>query len=90
MPRPRRLTDVLVRKLALAAEPSGATVMLLTDSARPRTVPWPVSLRLELSRPSRHELTVRVAKDRSGRSGLVKTVPFHPVPALPRAGAGGR
>jgi hypothetical protein len=82
--------EVLVRKLALAAEPSGATVMLLTDSARPRTAPWPVALRLELSRPSRHELTVRVAKDRCGRSGLVKTVPFHPVAALPCAGVAGR
>jgi recombination protein RecA len=70
--------QVLVRKLALKAEETGATVVLLTDSTRPRAVPWPVALRLELSRPSRHELTVRVAKERRGRIGLVKTVPFQP------------
>jgi hypothetical protein len=70
--------QVLVRKLALKAEESGATVVLLTDSTRPRAVPWPVALRLELSRPTRHELTVRVAKERRGRAGVVKTVPFLP------------
>jgi recombination protein RecA len=71
--------EVLVRKLALAAEPSGATVILLTDSSRPRAVPWPVALRLELSRPSRGELSVRVGKDKRGRVGLAKVVPFAPV-----------
>jgi recombination protein RecA len=71
--------DVLVRKLALAAEPSGSTVLLLTDSSRPRAVPWPVTLRLELARPQRRELLVRVGKDRRGRVGIVKTVPFHPL-----------
>ena len=80
--------QVLVRKLALKAEESGATVLLLTDSTRPRAAPWPVALRLELSRPSRLELTVRVAKERRGRTGVVKTVPFQPamgpVPAFVR------
>jgi recombination protein RecA len=71
--------EVLVRKLALSAESSGSTVLLLTDGARPRSIPWPVALRLELSRPTRSELVVRVAKDRRGRIGLVKTVPFLPV-----------
>lgn len=71
--------DVLVRKLALAAESSGATVLLLTDSSRPRSTPWPVSLRLELARPRRKELEVRVGKDRRGRVGVVKTVPFQPI-----------
>jgi len=76
--------QVLVRKLALKAEENGATVVLLTDSTRPREVPWPVALRLELSRPGRHELTVRVAKERRGRVGLVKTVPFRLAqPAIP-------
>jgi recombination protein RecA len=76
--------EVLVRKLALSAESSGSTVLLLTDSTRPRAIPWPVALRLELSRPSRNELVVRVAKDRRGRIGVVRTVPF--VPALTAAG----
>ena len=71
--------EVLVRKLALSAESSGSTVLLLTDGARARGAPWPVALRLELSRPNRSELVVRVAKDRRGRIGLVRTVPFLPV-----------
>jgi recombination protein RecA len=71
--------EVLVRKLALAAEPSGTTVLLLTDATRSRAVPWPVALRLELSRPRKRELEVRVAKDRRGRVGVAKTVPFRPL-----------
>jgi len=70
--------DVLVRKLALAAEASGTTILLITDSTKPRALPWPVSLRLELGRPSRGEISVRVAKDRQGRVGLAKTVAFQP------------
>ena len=68
--------EVLIRKLSLAAESSGSTVLLLTDAAKPRAVPWPVALRLELSRPSFAELVVRVAKDKRGRNGLAKTIPF--------------
>lgn len=72
-------SEVLVRKLALAAEGGGTTVLLLTDSARPRAVPWPVALRLELERRSRRDLVVRVAKDRRGRVGPAKTIRFHPI-----------
>jgi hypothetical protein len=71
--------EVLVRKLSLAAEPSGATVLLLTDSTRPREAAWPTALRLELGRPNQRELSVRIAKDRRGRVSLAKTLPFHPV-----------
>jgi len=71
--------EVLVRKLALAAESNGATVLLLTDASRPHAVPWPVALRIELSRPRPYDLVVRVAKDRRGRVGLAKTIPFRPV-----------
>jgi hypothetical protein len=78
--------EVLVRKLALAAEPSGVTVLILTDSTRPRAAVWPVALRLELARPSRHDLSVRIAKDRRGRVGLAKTVPFYPVHHTTAAG----
>lgn len=74
--------EVLVRKLALAAEPGGSTVLLLTDSTRPRPAPWPVSLRLELSRPDLHTLSVRIAKDRRGRVGPARTLPFLPVQRL--------
>ncbi len=86
-PRGRRL-EMVVRKLALAAEPSGATVLLLTDASRPRAAPWPVALRLELSRPDARSLSVRVAKDRRGRVGVVKTVPFFPVASAIAQAAG--
>jgi hypothetical protein len=68
--------DVLVRKLAVAAESSGTTVLLLTDARRSRSVPWPVALRVELERQSRTALGVRIAKDKRARIGLSKTVPF--------------
>jgi recombination protein RecA len=71
--------ELLVRKLALAAEPTGATVLLLTDASLPRAAQWPVSLRIELSRPDAHSVAVRVAKDRRGRVGTTKTVPFLPL-----------
>jgi len=74
-----RRPEIVVRQLALAAESSGATVLLLTDASRPRASPWPVALRLELSRPDSRSLVVRVAKDRRGRIGMAKTVPFRPV-----------
>ncbi len=74
--------ELLVRKLALAAEPSGATVLLLTDASKPRAATWPVALRLELSRPDARSLAVRVAKERRGRVGLARTVPFLPVSQL--------
>ena len=66
--------EVVVRKLALAAESAGkkdgagTTVLLLTDTHAPRALPWPVALRLELSRTV-DTLAVRVAKDRRGRVG---------------------
>ena len=71
--------ELLVRKLALAAEPTGSTVLLLTDALLPRAVQWPVALRLELSRPDAHSVAVRIAKDRRGRTGPTKTVPFFPL-----------
>jgi recombination protein RecA len=74
--------DVLARKLALAAEPSGTTVLLLTDSTRPRPAPWPVSLRLELARPDARTLSVRVAKDRRGRVRPARSLPFLPLQSL--------
>jgi hypothetical protein len=69
----------MVRKLALAAESGGATVLLLTDSMRPRALKWTVALRLELMRPDERTLSVRVAKDYRGRVRSACVVPFHPV-----------
>jgi hypothetical protein len=71
--------EVLVRKLALAAEPCGATVLLSTDATRPHAVPWPVALRLELARPDARTLSVRIAKDKRGRIGPARVIPFRPV-----------
>jgi recombination protein RecA len=79
---PSARAEVLVRKLALAAEPGGTTVLLLTDSTRPRSAPWPVTLRLELSRPDARTLSVLVAKDRRGRVHPARTLPFRPVARL--------
>jgi hypothetical protein len=68
--------EILIRKLSLAAEQGGATVLLLTDSLAPRTIPWPVALRLELGRALGH-LIVKVGKDRHGRvRGDKATVPM--------------
>jgi recombination protein RecA len=75
--------DVTVRKLALVAGEGGTTVLLMTDSLAPRAVPWPVALRLELSR-TESAIDVRVAKDRRGRVGLVKTVPLRTRPTVDR------
>lgn len=71
---PRSRADALfVRRLALGAERSGGTVLLLSD-ARVRREPWPVALRLELERGARERLDddaiiVRVGKERHGRVG---------------------
>lgn len=64
--------SLVVRKLALAAEESGATIVLLTNAYAPRPMPWPVALRLEVERRP-EAIAVRVTKDRRGRvtgSGL--------------------
>jgi recombination protein RecA len=80
----RRVPDAtIIRRLALAAEEAGATVILLTDSRSPRAA-LPVARRIEMSRTSTDDLSMRVAKDRFGRIGLARAVPFRP----PRREAG--
>jgi hypothetical protein len=76
-------SEVLVRKLALLAAEGGATVLLLTDATLPRAVPWPVALRLEITRKP-ESIALRVAKDRRGRGGLAKTVPLRTRPGAHR------
>jgi recombination protein RecA len=68
--------DLLVRKLSLAAEKAGAVVVLVADASAPRPAPWPVALRIELAREDPKELTLRVAKDKRGRIGVKKTIPW--------------
>ncbi len=70
----------LVRRLALAAEEAGTTVLLLTDTRVPRPAALPVALRIELSHPTPDDLSMRVAKDRRGRIGLARTVPMRSRP----------
>ncbi len=65
--RPPKIDGALVvRKLSLAAEESGSTILLLTSSFTPRAMPWPVALRLEVERRP-ESVAVRVTKDRRGR-----------------------
>ena len=69
--------EKFVRKLALACEQHGTTIVLL---ATPHQDAWPVALRLEIAR-TREGLDVRVTKDRFGRlpPRLAKThVPISP------------
>jgi hypothetical protein len=64
----RSITDggtVVVRKLALAAEESGTTSLLLTSALTPRSIPWPVALRIEVERRP-DALSLRITKDRRG------------------------
>ena len=57
----------IVRRLAMAAEGSSTTVLLLTDARARRPLPLPVAMRIELERPSQEELRVHIAKERYGR-----------------------
>jgi len=57
----------VVRRLALAIEGTGHSVLLLTRAADRRPLPLPVAQRIEVSRPSVDKLTLRVAKDQRGR-----------------------
>lgn len=57
----------VVRRLALAAEASGTSVLMVTDAEVSRPLPLPVALRLDLERLSVDRLSVRIAKERRGR-----------------------
>ncbi len=71
--RAREAPELVVRKLALAAESSGATVVLLTEPARmpPRTTPWPVAMRLDVTRV-REGISLSIPKERRGRVQTAK------------------
>jgi recombination protein RecA len=64
----------IVRRLSLAVEGTAHSVLLLTDGTVARSLPLPVAQRIELSRPSEHELAVRIAKDRHGRVSSPKKI----------------
>ena len=75
-------SEIVVRKLALAAEEGDCTIVLLTDATQKRSIPWPVALRLELERRP-DALSVRVAKDHRGRASLART--WVPITELARS-----
>ena len=56
-----------VRQMALALEGQQTGVLLITDASNASPLPLPVAQRIELRRPSLHQLELRVAKDRWGR-----------------------
>jgi hypothetical protein len=64
----------VVRRLALAIEGTGHSVLLLTRESERRPLPLPVAQRLELSRPSADKLMLRVAKDQRGRVASARPV----------------
>ena len=65
--------EVLVRKLALGAEQSGCTVLLLTEAGGAgRAMPWPVAMRVEIER-TEDALRLRIPKERRGHVALRKT-----------------
>jgi recombination protein RecA len=57
--------SLVVRKLALSAEESGTSSLLLTSALAPCSTPWPVALRLEVERRP-DSLSVHITKDRRG------------------------
>ncbi len=99
LPRTRRAREfppeVLVRKLALAAEDGKTHVLLLTaaEKAATRATSWPVGMRLDLSRtPVGFAVTIAKARTRThGRIGAVASLPLlaHQVaaPSIVKAGA---
>lgn len=64
----------VVRRLAMAIEGSGHSVLMLTRASDRRPLPLPVAQRLEVSRPSADKLTVRIAKDQRGRVSSPRTI----------------
>lgn len=64
----------VVRRLAMAVEGTGHSVLLLTREADRRPLPLPVAQRLELARPAADKLMVRLAKDQRGRISPARPV----------------
>ncbi len=75
----------VVRRLALAAEPTDTAVLLLTRVEAQRSLPLPVSLRLELHAPAPGELIARVAKERGGLVTGPRRLALGELHARPRA-----
>ncbi len=59
--------STVVRRLALAAESAGTTILLLSSTARAHRDRLPTAMRIELTRPRHDLLQLNVTKDRRGR-----------------------
>jgi recombination protein RecA len=68
--------NTAVRRLALAAEESDITIVLLSTTSQASRDPLPTAMRLELSRCSRDRLRVAVTKDRRGHLPSPFSVPL--------------
>lgn len=68
--------STVVRRLALAAESSDTTILLLSSTSLAHREPLPTAMRIELSRPNRDHLEINVTKDRRGRLPGPVSVPM--------------
>jgi len=66
----------VVRRFAVGAQGSDTCVVLLTDQQRSRQASLPAAMRLELAQSSTGVLSLRVAKDRRGRIGMLKDLAY--------------
>lgn len=71
----RKRWTTVVRRLALAAESSECTILLLSTTARAHRDLLPTAMRIELSRTHAKHLELNITKDRRGRLPGPATVP---------------
>ncbi len=71
----RRWSNV-VRRMALALEGSDTAAILLTDREQSNRAGLPTALRLEVMQVDREYLEARVAKERRGRIGPVRSLAY--------------
>jgi recombination protein RecA len=67
---------LLVRRLALAAEATETTVVLMSPLSLARAEALPVAMRLELTRPALDRLSAKLTKDRRGGSSNAVSIPL--------------
>lgn len=68
--------STVIRRLALAAESSDTTILLLSTTSMAHREPLPTAMRIELTRPRRDHLELNVTKDRRGRLPGPVSVPM--------------
>ena len=65
-----------VRRLALAAQESETTILLLSRNAQATRDTLPTTMRIELGRPALERLSLRIAKDKRGRLQGPQSIPL--------------